>query len=181
MKSRMNQNPRSSKIEQPGPSTEQLAAMKKRLHAGEPDPWGDMGSPRAGHTQHRTAQDVDARIDDVWGAFHKGRGMKKGQLAGSSYISKPAPAVTRVYIGNLALKAGLEEVKEQIGLNKKEYVLADPARRKTPACTGSNASPGSIRAPCARGIGSWPCASPRHVRTSVKLLVIAIAIACVIH
>lgn len=70
--------------------------------------------------------DVDARMDDVWGAFHKGRGIKPGQLGGSNYINKPMPSVTKVYIGNLSQKAGLDEVKEQIGLNKKEYVLADP-------------------------------------------------------
>ena len=65
-------------------------------------------------------------MDDVWGAFHKGRGIKPGQLGGSNYINKPMPSVTKVYIGNLSQKAGLDEVKEQIGLNKKEYVLADP-------------------------------------------------------
>jgi hypothetical protein len=26
-----------------------------------------LGAQRAGHTQHRTVQDVDARMDDVWG------------------------------------------------------------------------------------------------------------------
>jgi hypothetical protein len=110
-----------------GARTERIAEMKRRHKQGAPDPWGDMGSPRPGHTQHRTAMDVDARIDDVWGAFHKGRGAKPGQLAGSNYVSRPAPAVQRVYIGNLSLKAGLDEVKERIGLRKKEYLLCDPS------------------------------------------------------
>ena len=163
-----------------GARTEQLAAMKKRLHAGEPDPWGDMGSPRAGHTQHRTAQDVDARIDDVWGAFHKGRGMKKGQLAGSSYISKPAPAVTRVYIGNLPLKAGLEEVKEQIGLNKREYVLADPRTAEDAGLYWFERKPGQHSCTmCTRDRKLALRITQAHAPQSSKLLVIAIA--CGIH
>lgn len=110
-----------------GVRTEKIEAMKKRHKQGAPDPWGDMGSPRAGHTQHRTAMDVDARMDDVWGALHRGRGAEPGQLAGSNYISKPGPRVQRVYIGNLSLKAGLNEVKERIGLLKKEYIQCDPS------------------------------------------------------
>jgi hypothetical protein len=32
-----------------------------------------------------------------------------------------------VYIGNLSQKAGLDEIKERIGLLMKEYVLCDPS------------------------------------------------------
>ena len=109
-----------------GARTERIEELKRRQKRGGQDPWGDQGSPRPGHTQHRTAMDIDARMDDVWGAFHKGRGAKPGQLAGSNYVNRPAACVQRVYIGNLSQKAGLDEVKERIGLTKKEYVLADP-------------------------------------------------------
>jgi len=110
-----------------GARTERIGEMRRQRKQGAPDPWGDAGSPRPGHTQHRTAMDVDARMDDVWGAFHKGRGDKAGQLAGSNYVSRPAACIQRVYIGNLSQKAGLDEVKERIGLNKKEYMLSDPS------------------------------------------------------
>jgi hypothetical protein len=110
-----------------GARTERIEELKRRHKQGGLDPWGDNGSPRAGHTQHRTAMDIDARMDDVWGAFHKGRGAKPGQLAGCNYISKPTKPVLKVYIGNLSKEAGLEEVKERIGLLKKEYVQSDPS------------------------------------------------------
>ena len=59
----------------------------------------DARTVRAGHTQHRTACDVDARMDDVWGAFHQQRGVKQGQLAGSNYINRAPAGTVKVYLG----------------------------------------------------------------------------------
>jgi len=87
----------------------------------------DDRTQRLGHTQHRTVQDVDARVDDVWGALKQDRGMAKGQLAGHSYIDKAARLPTKVYVGNVPQGAGVEDVKAACGLLDQNTLLCDPS------------------------------------------------------
>jgi hypothetical protein len=82
---------------------------------------------RAGHTQHRTACDIDARMDDVWGAMNQQRGVKEGQLAGSNYINRAHKRTAKVYFGNVGPKVGIDELKEACGLRKESILMQDPA------------------------------------------------------
>uniref|UniRef100_A0A7S4PM26 Uncharacterized protein n=1 Tax=Guillardia theta TaxID=55529 RepID=A0A7S4PM26_GUITH len=100
----------------------------RRAEADKKDPRQPFDrTQRLGHTQHRTEIDIDARMDDVWGAFHMGRGLKQGQLAGSNYIEKyHGDTEVKVYVGNLSKDADMNELKEMLGLNKQEIILSDP-------------------------------------------------------
>lgn len=88
----------------------------------------DDRTHRPGHTQHRTAVDIDARMDDVWGAMHRDRGVKGGQLAGSNYVDKPPSVPTRIYVGNLPQDASVAEVKTICGLRREDLLLQDPKK-----------------------------------------------------
>lgn len=88
----------------------------------------DDRTQRMGHTQHRTAQDVDCRMDDVWGVMQADRGIKKGQLAGHSYIDKAVQNQARIYVGNVPSEASSGEIKKACGLMDQNTLLCDPSR-----------------------------------------------------
>uniref|UniRef100_A0A6U4YR00 Uncharacterized protein n=3 Tax=Hemiselmis andersenii TaxID=464988 RepID=A0A6U4YR00_HEMAN len=100
-----------------------VRAIKNQRTERQPDD----RTQRLGHTQHRTVQDVDARMDDVWGALQLDRGMAKGQLGGHSFVDKAAMLPTKVYVGNVPQDAGVEDIKRACGLLDQNTLLCDPA------------------------------------------------------
>lgn len=88
----------------------------------------DDRTQRLGHTQHRTVQDVECRVDDVWGVMQADRGQKKGQLTGHSYIDKAVQNPSRIYVGNVPVEASSGELKKACGLMDADTLLCDPAK-----------------------------------------------------